>query len=51
MTYFLFDASGLAKRYVPELGRNVVHLIFDKAWPLRTCCLLLGVGETTSILV
>jgi predicted nucleic acid-binding protein len=51
VTYFLFDASGLAKRYVPELGRNVIHLIFDKTWPRRTCCLLLGVGETTSILV
>ena len=51
MTYFLFDASGLAKRYVPELGRDVIHLIFDKAWPLRTCCLLFGVGETMSILV
>jgi len=51
LTYFLFDASALAKRYVFELGRNVVDLIFDRAWPVRTCCLLLGVGETTSILV
>lgn len=51
MTYFLFDASGIAKRFVAELGGDAIDLIFDKAWPIRTCCLLLGVGETTSILV
>jgi predicted nucleic acid-binding protein len=47
----LFDASALAKRFVAEIGSDAVDLIFDKAWPVRTCCLLLGVGETISILV
>jgi hypothetical protein len=34
LTYFLFDASGMAKRFVAELGGDAVDLIFDKAWPI-----------------
>jgi predicted nucleic acid-binding protein len=51
LNYFLFDASALAKRFVAEIGSDAVDLIFNKVWPVRTCCLLLGIGETTSILV
>ena len=51
MNYFFFDASALAKRYIAEIGSDAVDLIFNKTAPARTCCLLLGVGETTSILV
>lgn len=51
MRRVFFDASGLAKRYAPEPGSDMVDLVFDKVLPTRMYCLMLGAGEVASVLV
>jgi predicted nucleic acid-binding protein len=48
---FYFDASALAKRYVPEKGSAQVHAILNTAPGNRTYVLNVGAGEVVSIFV
>jgi predicted nucleic acid-binding protein len=48
---FYFDASALAKRYVPEPGTAQVNAIFDAVPRERLHVLNIGMGEIVSILV
>jgi uncharacterized protein len=48
---FYFDASALAKRYVPEPGSAQVNAIFDAVPSERLHVLNIGMGEIVSILV
>jgi len=51
MNYFYMDASALGKRYVAEIGTNLVNRLFDSVPRARMICLVLGLGEVVSILV
>ncbi len=51
MKFFMFDASGLAKRYSIEIGTNLLNLIFTQVGPDRLSCLMIGVAEVISALV
>ena len=51
MDYFYFDASALAKRYVPETGTDTVNKIFEDTPLERLICLTIGATEVVSILV
>jgi hypothetical protein len=48
---FYFDASALAKRYVPETGSAQVDAILDTVPARRLSLLNIGAGEVVSILV
>ena len=48
---FYFDASSLAKRYVPEPGSALVHAVLDTVPPERIYLLNVGAGELVSIFV
>jgi predicted nucleic acid-binding protein len=48
---FYFDASALAKRYVPEPGSAQVNAIIDTVLSERLHVLNIGMGEIVSILV
>jgi predicted nucleic acid-binding protein len=48
---FYFDASALAKRYVPEPGSALVHAILDTVAADRIHLLNIGMGEIVSVLV
>jgi predicted nucleic acid-binding protein len=48
---FYFDASALAKRYVPEKGSSLVHAILDGVSHNRICLVSTAIGEVVSILV
>ncbi len=48
---FYFDASALAKRYVPETGSAQVDAIPDTVPARRIFLLTIGAGEVVSILV
>jgi predicted nucleic acid-binding protein len=48
---FYFDASSLAKRYVPEKGSAQVHAILNAAPGNRIYLLNVGAGEVVSIFV
>lgn len=47
----VFDASALAKRYVPEPGSTEVDHVFATVNPDQMVCLMLGAGEVASVLV
>lgn len=51
MTRLLFDASALAKRYVPEKGTSSVNRLFAMVPLRRMSCLMLGAGEVAAVLV
>jgi predicted nucleic acid-binding protein len=51
MNLFLFDASALAKRYVPESGTALVDHLFAQASRDRLMCLMLGAAEAAAALV
>lgn len=51
MTYVYFDASALAKRYVPEPGSLIVDYIFTRVPPYRQAVLAVAVGEVQSVFV
>jgi hypothetical protein len=48
---FYFNASALAKRYVPEKGSAQVHAILDGVPRDRISLISIAVGEVVSILV
>jgi hypothetical protein len=48
---FYFDASALAKRYIPEKGSTHVDAILDTVPSNRIYVLTIGAGEVVSILV
>jgi predicted nucleic acid-binding protein len=51
VTYFLLDASALARRYVPEPGSEVLDWLLDHLPDERLLCLTLGALETLSVVV
>ncbi len=51
MVSVMFDASALAKRYVPEPGTPLLNHIFRVMPADRMSCLMLGAGEVASVLV
>jgi len=48
---FYLDASGLAKRYAPELGTPLINHLFANAAPSRFWVFNVGMGEVASLLV
>ena len=51
MHYFCLDASAMAKRYVPELGSDLLDLLFDTVAHNRLIYWNVGLAEIVSILV
>lgn len=51
MTHVYFDASALAKRYVPEPGSPEVNHVFARVPPDRVRVLAVGAGEVVSVLL
>ena len=51
MNYFYMDASAMAKRYVPEVGSDLLDLLFDTISRNRLACWDVGIAEVTSIFV
>ena len=51
MNYFYMDASAMAKRYVPEVGSDILDLLFDTISRNRLACWDVGIAEVTSIFV
>jgi uncharacterized protein len=49
--FFYFDASALAKRYVPEPGTQVINHLFSKRTPSEFLVLNIGMAEIVSLLV
>lgn len=50
MPIILWDASGLVKRYYPEMGTPAVFEIFRQVPPSRMCCTFWGYAEVFAIL-
>jgi len=48
---FFMDASGLAKRYVPELGTSLINHLFASLPPDRLLVFNISVAEVVSVLV
>lgn len=51
MNLFLFDASALTKRFVPETGSALIDHLFACVTPDRLGCLMLGAAEVVASLV
>ena len=51
MNYFYFDASALAKCYMPEVGSNLVNYLFSHVTHERLMYLIAGVAEVVSLLI
>jgi predicted nucleic acid-binding protein len=51
MTCFFVDGSALAKRYVPEIGSDLVDVIFDSVPEHQIYVLNVGVAEVVSVMV
>jgi predicted nucleic acid-binding protein len=50
LAFLLWDASALAKRYVPETGSEAVHALFGLGGTARMAVTMLGYAETLSVL-
>ena len=50
MAQLLWDASSLAKRYVPELGSATVDALFAAMPGVSMVCTVLGYAETAAVL-
>lgn len=48
---FFFDASAVAKRYIAELGSELIDYLLENVRPQQCRALLIGAGEVLSILV
>ncbi|MBI1926355.1 type II toxin-antitoxin system VapC family toxin [Candidatus Poribacteria bacterium] len=51
MNYFCVDASAMAKRYVPEVGSDLLDLLFDTIDHNRLLWWDVGIAEVMSIFV
>lgn len=50
MTYFYFDASALAKRYIQEVGTDLINDLFANVSFERLTCLAIGALEVATTL-